>query len=148
VARPRKASFVPRPVEEAAEESAEESTPTSDEGEVSPGEHDPFLQGMHDERRKSLRRKGKIVEVKVRDGDAQSDMGSGWVMDRSVGGMCVAMDEPLPVGAVLSVKVVRAPDSVPWVKLEVKSCRAREGRFELGCQFVQQPTWNVLMLFG
>ena len=36
---------------------------------------DPFLQGSRGERRTALRRKGAMVEVMLRDGDAVADLG-------------------------------------------------------------------------
>lgn len=109
---------------------------------------DPFVQGSTNERRTSLRRKGTLVEVQLRDASARADLGTGWVTDRSMGGLCVTVDGEVEPGAVFSVRTVKAPVSAPWVQLEVKSCRLKDGKWELGCQFIRQPTWNVLMLFG
>lgn len=109
---------------------------------------DPFVQGGTSERRTSLRRKGTLVEVQLRDAAARTDLGNGWVTDRSMGGLCVTVEEEVEPGEILSVRAVKAPMAVPWVQLEVRSCRLKDGKWELGCRFVRQPTWNVLMLFG
>jgi hypothetical protein len=110
---------------------------------------DPFIHGGTKERRTALRRKGTHVEVQLRDRDAKIDRGTGWVIDRSVGGLCVTLDEPIEEKQKLCIRPVKAPDTIPWLLIEVKSCRrSKEGRWELGCQFVRLPTWNVLMLFG
>lgn len=113
-----------------------------------PSIRDPFAQGGTSERRTSLRRKGTLVEVQLRDAAARTDLGTGWVTDRSMGGLCVTVEEEVEPGAIFSIRAVTAPMAVPWVQLEVKSCRLKDGKWELGCQFVRQPTWNVLMLFG
>jgi hypothetical protein len=113
-----------------------------------PSIRDPFVQGGTSERRTSLRRKGTLVEVQLRDAEARADLGTGWVTDRSMGGLCVTVEGEVEPGEVFSVRAVKAPTSAPWVQLEVKSCRLKDGKWELGCQFVRQPTWNVLMLFG
>jgi len=113
-----------------------------------PSVHDPFVQGGTTERRTSLRRKGTLVEIQLRDAEARTDLGTAWVTDRSMGGLCVTVDEEVDPGCVFSVRAVKAPMAAPWVQLEVKSCRHKDGKWELGCQFVRQPTWNVLMTFG
>ena len=35
-----------------------------------------------------------------------------------------------------------------WSQMEVRTCRQEGTAWELGCQFVRTPSWNVLLLFG
>jgi hypothetical protein len=119
-------------------------------GKAAPGEpDDPFIQGSKTERRTSLRRRGTEVEVKLRDGEAQEELGTAWVVDRSMGGLCLMTPENFEKGMVLSVRTLNAPETIPWIQVEVRSCRnLNRGGYELGCQFVRPPTWNILLLFG
>jgi len=109
---------------------------------------DPFVHGSTSERRTSLRRKGTQVEVGLRDVDGRSELGTGWVIDRSMGGICLAVNDEFDAGHTLHVRPLKGSQTVPWTTVEVRSCRRKDGRWELGCQFVRQPTWNVMMLFG
>jgi hypothetical protein len=109
---------------------------------------DPFEYGGLAEKRTALRRRGTLVEVAVRDADAKVPLGSGWVFDRSVGGLGLKTRFDTGIGQTLTVRAVNAPDIVPWIEVEVRSCRPTNGEWELGCRFVRTPTYNVLMLFG
>ena len=55
---------------------------------------------------------------------------------------------PMPEGTMLQVRVASAPETVPWVTVEVRNSAPAEGHWELGCQFTEPPAWNVLLLFG
>jgi hypothetical protein len=72
----------------------------------------------------------------------------GWVVDRSVGGLGLRTEVPLPVGAVFNVRPRSATAIVPWTEVEVKSCRQHAAAWEVGLQFVRTPPWSVLLLFG
>ena len=52
------------------------------------------------------------------------------------------------MGGILSVRPRTAGTTVPWVQVEVRSLRQDAGFWEVGCEFVQTPPWNVLLLFG
>jgi hypothetical protein len=109
---------------------------------------DPFIHKSRTERRASLRRKGIPIEVVLRDARGRLNQGTGWVTDRSLGGLCLVVSKPVQVGACLQVRSVQAPGTVPWVGMEIMRCLEKNGRWVLGCRFLQQPAWNVLMLFG
>jgi hypothetical protein len=115
---------------------------------ATPEDHDPFVHGSATERRNALRRGGNPVPVLVTDADVTRDPYRAWVLDRSTGGLCLAAPEEVATGTVLSVRTGNAPDTVPWVQMEVKSCREVDGNWELGCQFVKTPNWNTMLLFG
>jgi hypothetical protein len=109
---------------------------------------DPFVHGSSTERRSSLRRFGNPIAILVTDEKAVIEPERGWVCDRSIGGLCVKVAKSFEAGTILNVKACNAPDSIPWVPIEVKTCRQDGGGFELGCQFVKTPNWNTLLLFG
>jgi hypothetical protein len=109
---------------------------------------DPFIHGSASERRTSLRRTGKPVKVYVSDAEGKAKPVEGWVVDRSMGGLCLSVYQPVPVRTTLTVRTVTAPSDTPWVQVEVKRCQVQEDRWELGCQFLCKPAWAILLQFG
>jgi PilZ domain len=109
---------------------------------------DPFELGSNTERRSSVRRIGKTIKVLISDATAQATPFQGWVCDRSMGGLCLAVPRQVETNMILSVRTVDADPGTPWVQVEVKRCSPRDGRWELGCQFVRTPPYSQLLLFG
>lgn len=107
----------------------------------------PALPGGQD-RRANIRRQGNQVSVLLSDIRAQSKPHDGIVIDRSTGGLKIACMSELPAGTVLSIRTANAPDDIPWVQIQVRSCVTQDGYYDLGCRFLEQPSWNVLLLFG
>jgi hypothetical protein len=100
------------------------------------------------EKRTALRRGGDPVPVQITanpDGSAPSEA---MVLDRSRGGMLLAVSEETPRGAIRYVLPPHAPADLEWVGLEVRHCRFRDGKWLLGCKFTKELTWNVLLMFG
>jgi hypothetical protein len=114
----------------------------------SPNPADPFVHGSATEHRRALRRRGKTVRVLVSDADASAEPWEGWVIDRSVGGLCISLGRAVEAETVLSVRAADAPETIPWVQVTVRGCRQEQKYWELGCQFVRTPPWNVMLLFG
>jgi len=109
---------------------------------------DPFVHGSSNEKRTALRRAGRPTKVTLSPDDDKSTQSPGWVLDRSVGGLCLFVYVPYPENTVLKLRADHAPAEVPWIKVEVKRCRTSRDGYELGIQFLTTPTWNVLLLFG
>jgi hypothetical protein len=109
---------------------------------------DPFDHGSVTERRCSLRRKGSLVEVQVSDEPATREPVKAWVFDRSMGGLGLLLDDEVTVGTVLSLRARNAPRSTPWVQVAVRSCKKDSAGYEVGCEFLRTPPWNILLLFG
>ena len=99
-------------------------------------------------RRASVRRDGVPVQVVITSPTLRSGQNDGYVLDRSTGGLRVAVKAAIAAGTVLQVRAGNAPDTVPWVTILVRSCRDSGPHFELGCEFERTPPWNVLLLFG
>jgi hypothetical protein len=99
-------------------------------------------------RRTSLRREGPAVEVVVMSPAFKGGQTAGYVLDRSTGGLRLALETGMAAGTALQVRAKHAPDTTPWVTVLVRSCRPNEEHFELGCEFEKTPPWNVLLLFG
>jgi hypothetical protein len=106
-----------------------------------------FLQGVTRDRRCAPRRRGNIVEAELSDGSNNPPL-RGWVIDRSLGGLCLLLEQPVPPGTVLRVRPRNAAVAVPWTEITICSCRQDADRFELGCQFHHTPNWSLLLMFG
>jgi PilZ domain len=111
-------------------------------------EFDPFVQGSATEQRGAFRRGGKAIEVRISDALQDGKVHTGWILDRSVSGLCLAVSEAFAEGSLLNVRTPNAPNATPWVEIQVKSCRQRKDDWELGCQFLKTPPWSVMLLFG
>jgi hypothetical protein len=112
-------------------------------------EFDPFVHGSKMERRGSARRPGNPVEVVVGDARGQTELAHAWVVDRSMGGLCLVADVPLEETQIVTVKPASSPANVFWTQVEIRSCRNSGGKsFEIGCKFVKTPSWNQLLYFG
>lgn len=129
---------------------ADEEAPNLDPRPNVEEEYNPEVarQGSTMDRRQALRRGGNPVAVFLTDADTESEPIRAYVLDRSTGGICLTVPESVEAGTVLSVRAVNAPPTTPWVKVEVRNCRAVGDEFELGCKFQKTPPWNVLLLFG
>ena len=112
------------------------------------GEHDPFTEGSTSEKRKSFRRQGNPTEVYVAFPDRKEKPFQGWVLDRSMGGLCLTVRNEMKPGTPLAVLPVNAPNMTPWVDIEVRSCKDLPDGYELGCQFLKTPNWSILLMFG
>jgi hypothetical protein len=99
-------------------------------------------------RRSSNRRDGTPVPVILSSPAFRGQMETGWVIDRSTGGLRIAMTTPIAVGSVLQVRAENAPNTIPWISVVIRSCRDEGKHHEVGCSFEQTPPWNVLLLFG
>jgi PilZ domain-containing protein len=111
-------------------------TPASDESETTTDVAD---------RRLAPRRK-KLMRIAVRN-ESTNELVNGWVIDRSLGGMCISVQNPIEAGAHLAVRRGTAPESMPWVELRVLNVREQESTWELGCEFLRTPAWEVLLQF-
>jgi hypothetical protein len=100
------------------------------------------------DRRGSMRREGPPVKVVLSAASFRSKHDVGYVLDRSTGGLRIAMRLSMAPGSTMQVRAANAPDSVPWVTLIVRNCRNAGQHYELGCEFDKTPPWNVLLLFG
>ncbi|MGL4422483.1 MAG: PilZ domain-containing protein [Gemmataceae bacterium] len=100
------------------------------------------------DRRTSVRREGAPVRVLVAAAAFRDETAEGWVLDRSTGGMRLAVYTRIEPGSTVQVLAENAPDATPWTTLIIRSCKPMNDHYELGCEFEQTPPWNVLLLFG
>jgi len=113
-----------------------------------PGDSSEAVGASAADRRNSLRRDGAAVEVVVMSPAFKGGSAPGYVVDRSTGGLRLALSTGMAAGTALQVKAKHAPDNTPFVTVLVRSCRPNDDHFELGCEFEKTPPWNVLLLFG
>lgn len=109
--------------------------------------HDPFDYGGTSEHRKAARRKGKNLEVELKDPTGTRQTEIGWIMDRSMGGLRLLSDSSWPAGMELHVRVKSKADFMPWVEVQVKHCEHTSNGWQLGCEFLHNPSWNLLLMF-
>jgi hypothetical protein len=121
---------------------AKEASPSKDP------DHDPFDMGSLTERRTTARRKGSPIELTVRNDNPDVEPGRAWVIDRSMGGLCLLLHDSIAAGTVLNVKPTNCPPGTPWVQIEVRNCKQTSDGYEAGCQFLRPPPWAILLLFG
>jgi hypothetical protein len=101
-----------------------------------------------DERRRSVRRVGIPTAVQIIDPKKPKKKIGGYVLDRSSGGLRLAMEKPFSTGATLQVRPVNAPEESPWIDIIIRSCRDVGDYFETGGQFLEELPWHLLLLFG
>jgi hypothetical protein len=114
---------------------------------ASPGEKEKKAK----EQRNMQRRQGNPVQVHIAPPEDKKNPRLGSVLDRSVGGMRLAVFDEIAIGVVIAVHPLHAGEIVPWVELEVRSCRPSTempGQFEIGCQYVKSPPYSIQLLFG
>ncbi len=122
------------------------SAPPSPERHSAP---DPFEYGSPADRRSSPRRAGREIKVLISNEEAVAEPEQGYVINRSMGGLCLGFEYEIPQGTVLSVRLAQPTCDSPWLKVEVKHCvQQKDGSWELGCQFIGAPSWSLLLQFN
>jgi len=99
------------------------------------------------DRRADLRRRGNPIEVDLFDPTGKFPPLSSHVVDRSRGGIGLLLQQELPIGLVLNARPKTSSTNYS-VPIEVRTCRRGRDGWVAGCQFLQMPPWNVLLLFG
>ena len=107
----------------------------------------PSPAGPEEDRRGAPRR-ATGVPVHISSAAPLPEPIAGWALNGSAGGLCLSVEQPVPRGAVLSVRPTKAPPGTTPVQVRVQRCKPDARRWALGCRFVQVPPANVLALFG
>jgi len=100
------------------------------------------------DRRTMPRRKGNPVSVLVSGAAPNSFSVHGIVVDRSPDGLCLIVEQDIPVGTKLLVRPAQNLIDSDWFPVEVRSSRAELKIWVLGCRFLRRLTWSNLRLFG
>jgi hypothetical protein len=99
------------------------------------------------DRRGLMRREGNPTAVLVATADRDTPERA-HVLNRTSGGLRLALKHALPVGTTLWLRAGHAPADTPWAEVSVRWCEEADGCFEIGCQFQGQLPWSLLLLFG
>jgi hypothetical protein len=100
------------------------------------------------DKRRSLRRHGHLVTVLISDARKPKKPLRGLVLDRSRGGLYLSVPRRIDEGSELTVCTPDFPDHVAPVRLLVRHCKQKGREWRIGCQFVDELPWSVLLLFG
>jgi hypothetical protein len=109
---------------------------------------DPFLAVAWADRRQASRRRGNPVKVILGDPETRRPVAEGLVFDRSLGGLCLQVTEPLEVDTVILVRPGVSNAELPWTKVCVRHCRPEGRHWAIGCQFLESVPWTTMMHFG
>jgi hypothetical protein len=101
-----------------------------------------------DERRRSFRRSGVPTAVLISEPGRPKQIFDGYVLDRSSGGLRLAMGSPISTGVTLQIRATNAPSESPWIPITIRSCREVGDYFEVGVQFQEELPWSLLLMFG
>jgi hypothetical protein len=115
---------------------------------LEPETSDPFLTGSGSEKRTAHRRHGNPVDIMVVKTETKEPPFKAHVLDRSLGGLRVLSETRIDAEAKISVRPLNVSQFAPWVELIVKSSKETDIGYELGCQFVRQPTYAIILMFG
>jgi len=100
------------------------------------------------EKRRHPRRNGPPMPIVLSDDRSSGTPTLCRVVNRSQVGLGIVVDKPLPRGAIIRVRPVEAPEDVAWVRLEIRNCGRRRNEWYLGCRFLGELPWSVILLFG
>ena len=100
------------------------------------------------ERRRSPRRAGVALPALLTESNRPESEQPVLIIERSDGGLRLATEWEKQPNTILRIRAGTAPPETPWVAIMVRHCRQANGRWEIGCQFLEPPPWNVLVLFG
>ncbi len=116
----------------------------------SPDWEGPLPNVRNDERRRSIRRGGLPTPIIVIDskGGKKAKASEAYVLDRSTGGLRLALERPVQVGSLLLAKPGNAPEGFQWVKILIRNCREVGDYYEVGCQFETDLELSRLLMFG
>ncbi len=100
-------------------------------------------------RRKSVRRRFKLVEVLVDVPNVPERPIRGYVINRSNGWLLLALAENVKAEQVLKVRANHAPKDSPWVALKVLHCsRLRKKYWRVWAQYLEELSVATQLLFG
>jgi hypothetical protein len=100
------------------------------------------------ERRLALRRGSEPFPVDLNDACASGAAYLANILDRSKSGLCIAVTDPVALNTILSVRSRAYADAAVWVQIRVRHCRQKDHQWLLGCSFVTEQPWSVLLMFG
>lgn len=100
------------------------------------------------DRKNSFHRSGNPIPVLIAATAEDDEALSGWVVERSMGGMTLLLDQELPLGTQVRVRNARKTCTrSAWNVVTVKKVEGVGSSFKLICRFTQQPSWEAIQQF-
>lgn len=104
--------------------------------------------GSYRDETKSLRPTRGSVEVLIATSARPDNPVMSRVLEKSIHSLTLVAEEPVDPGTVAKVRPLNAPDTIPWVEINVNECNQEANEWRIACRFVKVPPYSVLMLFG
>lgn len=103
--------------------------------------------GQADDRRIRVRRIGSSAPIDLTFADG-SPPRRAVALDRSSGGMRLAVEEAVAVGSLIGLRPANGPVGGLPVRASVRWCKQVDLHYEFGCRFCEDLPLAVLMQFG
>jgi hypothetical protein len=100
------------------------------------------------EKRRTPRRGSNLAVVQITRPGSWSKSVEGWVVNKSLGGMCLCSPRKFDTDTILEITPKRQSGSNSTLELRVVQVRSEGARYMLHCQFTKHPPAQVLRLFG
>lgn len=100
------------------------------------------------EKRRAPRRGSNLAVVRITRPGSWSKSAEGWVVNKSLGGMCLCSPRKFDTDAILEITPKRQSGSDSTLEVRVVQVRTEGTRYMLHCQFTKHPPAHVLRLFG
>ncbi len=100
------------------------------------------------ERRQWPRQAGGSLALLLMDAEDPEQILEAILLDRSLGGLGVEVEDEVAVGRRFHVRPQEAAPEAPWALVEVIYCRRRGEHWRMGVQFVDASSWEIMNLFG
>lgn len=118
------------------------------EPEAQPDPLNPYVSLASPKRRQTPRGRGAPSRILILDKTKTAEPFSGWVINRSIGGLCVSLVQPIEEGAKLNVRPAKEIMDDVWYEVVVKYCRATDSGWEMGCEFQGRGGSQTMLKFS
>ena len=109
---------------------------------------DQVEEAIDEERQQSQRVVGNPIPVLLAPRDGDDEVLSGWIVERSLAGLTLLLDQELPIESVWRIKNARPSCTRPeWVTITIEACLPEGNAFKLDGKFLQHPTWQDMQQF-
>jgi hypothetical protein len=108
----------------------------------------PYQSMSTPKRRQTPRGRGAPMRILILAKNRPAEQFPGYVINRSVGGLCVSLVQPVEEGALISVRPAKELIDDTWYDVVVKYCRATETGWEMGCEFQGRGGSSALLKFS
>lgn len=108
---------------------------------------DPRGPSLFEEKQTTRRGRCSPIAAVISNAEATAEPSEGWVVCRSMNGLCLSFEAAVEKGTVLSVRSADTLETAPWVRVKVEVCRPQEKNWELVCRFLKPPAWASVHKF-